>query len=182
MSETNRPLSQEELQAARHRGQKRVNGRFVAIPPMDRFWSYVNKVPGACWQWTGPKSGAGYGYFTDKREKISAHRLSYEIAKGKIADGLVIDHLCRNTLCVNPDHLDAVSVKVNIIRGTSPSAKNSQKTHCKRGHPLSGSNLMSQAGYRQCRYCKVMRGRNRALSHRKQPLPVPEGSICPNQI
>lgn len=64
----------------------------------------------------------GYGEFFTQRvngkvKMVHAHRFSYEVVKGKIPDGLVIDHLCRNSKCVNPDHLEPVTQKENIIRG-----------------------------------------------------------------
>lgn len=86
-----------------------------------RFWSKVNKTD-ACWLWSGttnPDSGYGRFQVTDKnsRKSLYAHRYSYELAKGKIAPKLVIDHLCRVPACVNPSHLEAVTNRENGIRG-----------------------------------------------------------------
>jgi hypothetical protein len=69
------------------------------------------------------------------------HKLSYEIYKGKIPNGCEIDHLCRNRKCFNPDHLEAVTHKVNILRGEGLAAKKARQTHCIHGHELSGDNL-----------------------------------------
>lgn len=63
-----------------------------------------------------PNSG-GYGLMTINNKNIYAHRHFYEKYKGKIPQGLVLDHLCKNTLCVNPNHLEAVTQKVNMQRG-----------------------------------------------------------------
>ena len=86
-----------------------------------------------------------------------AHRVSYEMAKGKIPDGLQLDHLCRMTLCVNPSHLEPVTPKENIRRGeTAEVARLTQlsKTHCPQGHPYSGENLyLKPNGRRECRQC-----------------------------
>jgi len=66
---------------------------------------------------------------------------------------MTVDHLCRNTCCINPDHMEIVTLAENILRGNCPSAINSRKTHCKRGHKLSGNNLLIFSGKRQCRIC-----------------------------
>ncbi len=119
-----------------------------------KFWERVSEDhPLGCWVWTGAvwKGGSNrYGRFGNLR----AHRWSYEHHVGPIPEGLVIDHLCRNTLCVNPEHLEAVTDKVNILRGISPPALNALRDECKRGHPLSGDNLVAtKSGNRQCRKC-----------------------------
>ena len=83
-----------------------------------RFWSYVDKTP-TCWIWTGWHNGR-YPGFSTGNTKLGAHRFSYELHKGPIPEGAVIDHLCKVTMCVNPDHLEAVTNQENILRGDSP--------------------------------------------------------------
>lgn len=70
------------------------------------FWDQVEKTDG-CWLWLGTLTQEGYGMYYSKETKRShrAHRLAFEITRGQIPDGLVIDHLCHVTTCVNPDHL-----------------------------------------------------------------------------
>lgn len=84
--------------------------------PEDKFWDKVGKT-NDCWFWVGNQYRSGYGRFNLNRRYYQAHRYSYEIHKGKIPNGLVIDHLCRIPLCVNPDHLEAVTNRENIARG-----------------------------------------------------------------
>lgn len=131
-------------------------GIFPRPPPATRFWAKVRKSEG-CWNWLGFKDYAGYGIFRIAgRKNQKAHRFAYELAKGRIPDGLQIDHLCRNTSCVNPDHMDVVSNRVNSLRGTSPWAQNARKTVCKRGHPLVEGNLdryRMKHGERICLAC-----------------------------
>ena len=93
-----------------------------------------------CWEWIRSCSSGGYGHAWIDGGHIYAHRLSYEVHKGKIPDGLTIDHLCRNRKCVNPEHLEAVTRRVNNLRGTSPSAWNYRKTHCISGHEFNKEN------------------------------------------
>lgn len=109
-----------------------------------------------CWVWQASKLKSGYGLFTDiNRKTVSAHRWSYERFKGDIPQGLVIDHLCRNTSCVNPDHLEAVTQSINIRRSPHSKSKASA-THCKRGHEYTPQNtrrMPTQRG-RICIACK----------------------------
>ena len=84
-----------------------------------------------------------------------AHRVAYELEHGSIPDGYHIDHLCLNHSCVRPDHMELVSQRENTLRGTGPTAVNARKTHCPKGHPLSGDNLYiyPSTGGRACRTC-----------------------------
>ena len=146
-------------------------------PIEDRFWPKVDKngpVPayrpdfGPCWLWTA-KTTRGYGKIghgsrIDGTEgHLSAHRVSYEIHRGPIPDGLEIDHLCRVRKCVNPDHLEPVTHIENIRRGETGQAtavRQRAKTHCPKGHPYSGSNLVVETnGSRGCRTCRNERTR-----------------------
>lgn len=108
-----------------------------------------------CWLWLGA-SCRGYGHLKFGTKAISAHRASYELTKGAIQEGLTIDHRCRVTLCINPQHLEAVTHKINVLRGISLSALNARKTHCKNGHPLDGDNLYKEPlnDHRRCRICR----------------------------
>jgi len=92
----------------------------------ERFWSKVaGGKPGAageCWLWIGAITKNGYGNFwlTDVKSNVFAHRWAYERLRGPIPTGLVIDHLCRVRHCVNPEHMEPVTIRVNSLRGMSP--------------------------------------------------------------
>ena len=124
---------------------------------------YIPEPNSGCWLWTAATNGNGYGVIRLGPRPASmgyAHRVSYELHKGPIPEGLVIDHLCRVTLCVNPDHLEVVTHRENLLRGVGFSAVNAKKTHCLQGHPLSGDNLLSRKdGSRCCRTCHNARRR-----------------------
>ena len=121
-----------------------------------------------CWQWAKNPKGR-YGQFSVGKQKgISAHRASYELFNGPIPAGLTVDHLCRNTRCVNPAHLEAVTQRVNTLRGTGPIAVNAAKTHCDHGHELTDANTyIDKRGARCCRPCQ--RAKDRRLNPRRPP-------------
>jgi hypothetical protein len=125
-----------------------------------RFWAKVNKTE-TCWLWIGCTRAsrfAEYGAFWVDGRMVRAHRFSYELTFGKIPYGFVIDHVkargCASTLCVRPSHLEAVTGVENISRGVGWGAINSRKTHCSKGHELSGENLIVRPnGRRRCATC-----------------------------
>lgn len=140
-------------------------------PVIDRFAAKIALADSGCIEWIAGTNGVGYGAFrldpTTGSRKEYAHRWSYEHHVGPIPEGMHLDHLCRNTLCVNPDHLEPVSAAVNVLRGVSSPATNARKSHCHKGHELSGSNLYvtPATGYRHCRECA--RAHDRARRNRK---------------
>ena len=112
-------------------------------------------VEEGCWHWTGGRTSHGYGTLWFDGRSQRAHRVVYEALVGPIPDGLVIDHLCRNRLCVNPDHLEPVTLLENIRRGQG----NGSKTHCPSGHEYTPENTRRNAlGWRYCRTCKRIDG------------------------
>jgi hypothetical protein len=105
-----------------------------------------------CILWLGALSRGGYGRTNiGSRRNVLVHRAAYEDARGPIPDGLTIDHLCRLRSCVNSDHMEAVTMRENVLRGTGPSAANAKKTVCLKGHPLEVHGRQRRCGpcYRQ---------------------------------
>lgn len=89
----------------------------------DRLWPMVEKTS-TCWLWRGPISSTGYGALTVRgRGTVSTHRLSWEIHRGPVPEGLELDHLCRVRACCNPEHLEPVTRRENLLRGESPVAR-----------------------------------------------------------
>lgn len=127
----------------------------------ERFWEKVEPEPNTgCWLWVGAYKAsaiAGYGNFHvggfDKR----AHRVAYESLVGPIPAGMVIDHRCHVTWCVNPTHLRVCTQRENILAPNSLAitAKHRSLTRCPRGHSYAGDNLyVSPRGDRRCRICR----------------------------
>lgn len=129
--------------------------------PFTRLMRRVEISPSGCWLWRGVIDRGGYGLIhvgsrTDgTKGKALVHRLAYEVMVGPIPDGKTIDHLCRVRNCVNADHLEAVSLAENILRGTSPAAIHARQTHCLRGHELPQKRRID--GARVCEECIRLR-------------------------
>ena len=149
---------------------QRVRARF------DRHWLPDLKLD--CWVWVASLNSAGYGMMsigsrTDNSKRPAlAHRIAYELFRGPIPSGLVLDHLCRNRYCVNPDHLELVAPFENVMRGSAPEIlanRNLFKTHCPQGHPYSGKNLYRRPdGSRGCKACNAA-ARRRYVEKRNLP-------------
>ncbi len=140
------------------------------LQPTERFWVYVNKTD-TCWLWTGTINTNGYGqlYRGLDETHVYAHRFAYELLVGPIPPGLTIDHVrargCVHRHCVNPDHLEPVTMRENTLRGDTLPARNAAKTHCPRGHVYDSVNtylLNAKSGRRRtCRACALDKSRLR---------------------
>lgn len=123
--------------------------------PLERALEKTRTNGAGCIEFTGARSKSGYGFVRHKGKNLYVHRVAYEQLRGAIPDGLVIDHLCRNTSCMNVEHLEAVTPRENTLRGMSVQALNHRKTHCINGHEFAGDNLrVDRTGRRICRTCK----------------------------
>mgnify|MGYP001572228155 CR=1 FL=1 len=116
-----------------------------------------------CWLWTAGLDRGRYGVFEGAGHSRTrkAHRWAWVLYRGPIPEGMYLDHICRTRCCVNPDHLRAVtpymSVTENSVNHVAAQAK---QTHCLRGHPLSGTNLLPWSfPRRRCRECYEFRRR-----------------------
>jgi len=132
-----------------------TDGRSLKGEPTGlRFMRKTKLSKTGCWLWCGYKDGKGYGVFgKDPGKPIKAHRFSYENFKGKIPEGLQLDHVCRVRCCVNPSHLEPVTNRENVIRGI---AARPAQTHCRSGgHELTRENTyINPRGHRECRICR----------------------------
>jgi len=135
----------------------------VSANVVNRFWSKVDKT-GDCWEWHAKVASNGYGHFWLEGRNRLAHRVAYEMVVGPIAEGLQLDHLCRNPRCVRPDHLEPVTARVNTLRSTNGASQNFRKTHCPAGHPYDEQNTYLQR--RNGRVERVCRACGRAKQRR----------------
>jgi len=148
------------------RGESRMTSSKRKKPKLrayNRFWDRVKKRhSNFCWDWLGLKNERGYGRFWMNGKLRKAHVVAYGWLIGRIPEGMELDHLCRNTSCVNPSHLQPVTHAENVRRGASPAAKNQARAKCVNGHPFSGKNLYLYKGiHRHCRTCRATRSNRR---------------------
>lgn len=133
------------------------------VPVELRFWNKVDKNGPLfngepCWLWTAARSSEGYGRIAVNRISSYAHRVAYEMEVGPVPDGLQLDHLCRNRVCVNPAHLEPVTTGENTRRGDGPTVTRERGfalTHCAQGHEFTPDNTYTVPGlgWRRCRIC-----------------------------
>jgi hypothetical protein len=144
----------------------------------ERFWAHVEKTD-SCWNWTGAvDSNHGYGRIRIDGQRWRAHRLSWTLLAGPIPEGLVIDHICRNRRCVNPEHLRTVTAAVNSTENTVGHAT---KTHCIHGHEFTPENTYVYSKGRACRAC--MRARDvQRRAQMQGPRPKVSCPHCGKQI
>jgi hypothetical protein len=136
--------------------------------PEQRFHeSYVVDPRTKCWNWTRGINGRGYAYIwvpngTWKGRTIQAYKFGYELKYGRVPKGNELDHLCRNTICVNWDHVEPVTRRENQLRGETIAGINSRKTQCPRGHPY---DMVNSLGRRGCRRCARVAASNSYYAH-----------------
>jgi hypothetical protein len=118
-----------------------------------RFWAKVTVLETGCWFWLGGLA-RGYGVVELVGRRWMAHRLAYTKLVGPIPNELECDHLCRQTTCVNPDHIELVTSRENALRGDTIVAKNAAKTACPQGHVFTPKNTYTARGKRECRRCR----------------------------
>jgi hypothetical protein len=142
----------------------------------ERFWRKVDKdADGGCWVWKASKCRGGYGHVNRNGSYPQSHRVAYELLRGDIPVGMLLDHLCRNPSCVNPDHLEPVPPQINLLRGVGITASNAIKTHCPQGHEYTPENTnISKRNQRSCKECNKLRLREMYRLRRAEVPPIDE--------
>lgn len=139
-------------------------GVYPRPPLAERFWAKVEKTD-SCWVWTAATYPNGYGEFGIEGRTCLVHRVAWELLVGPIPDGLDLDHLCRNRLCVNPDHLEPVTRRENLLRGETIPAFHAAQTHCVHGHEFTPDNThIERNGSRRCLRCARLHRWRRRLN------------------
>lgn len=116
-----------------------------------------------CWNWTGKRS-AGYGWLYFDGKTRAVHRLAVQFDGRDIPEGMSVDHLCRNKRCVNPSHLEVVTIAENTRRA------HLVRTECRRGHPYAdpANFMLNRRGARMCRACHLIANEWRARRELEQ--------------
>ena len=134
------------------------------------FWDKVDKSDNGCWLWIAAKNEHGYGCFRYRNVLYKAHRVAWEQVNGTIQNDKFVLHRCDNPSCVNPLHL-FLGTQLDNMRDMLNKGRNprSIKTHCKRGHPYDGENLIRRYdGGRDCRLCSDMHKKSWAEKRRQR--------------
>ena len=163
-----KPLDREAVIAARDRFFAKVR---VGELPVE--WYAPGGPVTACHIWTGSRDRYGYGRINLGGRMGLAHRCALILGGRELDPELEVDHLCRVRECVNPEHLDLVTRRVNWERGNSPSRINRDKTECIHGHPLTGSNVYWEGHTRHCQTCRAASNRRFAAEYkRSERVPI----------
>lgn len=155
----------------------------MARSAMDRFLEKTEfSFDTGCVLWTAALDESGYGSFRADGRSVRAHRWIWEQLHGPVPARMDLDHVrargCTNRHCVNPDHLEPVTHRENVLRGDAPAAVNARKARCVRGHEF-----VIAAGRRTCPTCS--RESKRAYKRRNriaQPVDVCQAFDCSNRI
>lgn len=145
-------------------------------PLIERILSRIEVEPETgCWLWPGATVRGGYGQIASERRgyQVIVHRALYELLVGPIPDGLNLDHVkergCRHTNCCNPDHLEPVSQRENLMRGDTVTARHAAATHCPQGHAYDAENTrFERRGGRACRACNAAAAQRRYQARKRQ--------------
>lgn len=138
--------------------------------PLERFESHIAyEALTGCWLWTAGRSKSGYGKFKAAGLHLRAHRVAWAFKHGYMpprSTTMVLDHLCRNRACVNPDHLELVTCRENLLRGEGETAALSRTGMCRNGHTFSGKYANGRNYCHKCRNARVRdyRARKRAMN------------------
>lgn len=128
----------------------------------DRLVTRSRVMENGCIEWGGAQNGVGYGVIrlSKPRRMALTHRVAFEMKNGPIPAGLQLDHLCRNPLCMNVEHLEAVTPRTNVLRGRTIVANQAARTVCAKGHAYNEMNTyVDKQGKRHCRACDAARHR-----------------------
>lgn len=133
-----------------------------------RLDKYTERSEEGCWEWAGAVNNRGYGVMTISKSIYYTHRVSYTRHNGPIPTGRVLDHLCRNPRCLNPEHLEPVSDRVNMLRGYSTAAVAQRRETCLHGHLYAEHGRVYDDGRRHCLACARNQSAERRARNRRQ--------------
>lgn len=135
----------------------------------DDFYKKFIVDDNGCWIWQDTLDKDGYGTFRIRYKRWRAHRFSYWLKYGTLDPKKQLDHLCRKPACVNPEHLEEVTCRVNLMRGNTYASRAAAKTHCKNNHPFTIENThVAKNGTRKCKECGRVKALRRYYQKKQQ--------------
>ncbi len=152
-------------------------------PVRERIINSIKVDANGCWRWQKYVKPNGYGQIgVPGQGGRYVHRVAYEEWVGPIPAGLHLDHLCRVRDCCNPLHLEAVSARINVLRGTGFAAVHAAVTHCPKGHPYDEANTYSRprGSGRDCRACRSVSARRSSVKSALRVAGVPIDERTPS--
>lgn len=160
---------------ARRRGDTLPESIGPEMTAEEAFMAKVKVLPSGHWIWQKSTASEGrYGAVQYDGRVQPAHRVAWQMFRGPIEDGIVVNHVCRKTLCCNPVHLELITQRENVLIGDAPPAHNAAKSHCKRNHEFNEENtIILKSGGRSCRACATSEegraaGRQRQRRYRER--------------
>lgn len=157
-----------------HRAEPPVEKRRKRKDPLDRLLTkFEIDFETGCWNWTACITPAGYGQFWyEYRRNNFAHRAAWIELVGPIPEGMVIDHLCKNRRCCNPDHLEVVTMAENLLRGDGFAGQRVRQpnyaTHCPNGHEYTPENTYVRPKGKRRRECRTCRNTYKARRQQRE--------------
>jgi hypothetical protein len=164
-------ICSKHLWRLRSNGDPLVSRRIVGDDEARLLMKIDRRGPNECWPWLGGGSGDGYGQIRIKGAARRAHIVMYEMTRGPIPEGFILDHTCHkpsecdggdtcpHRLCCNPDHVE-VTTREHNTSAERMSSFHRRKTHCPQGHEYTTENTIGNK--RSGRLCKTCSKKHKA--------------------
>lgn len=159
---------------------KPLDSSMIEWKTVEQMLAHRRLTLSGCWEWDGALAAGGYASTSTADGTKTGHRVMYAAMRGPIPAGAVLDHTCRNRICINPWHLRLTTQRENLRVGNSKSsatiAAYEESGTCAKGHDLTTDEAWyrdpKRPGSRACKECRrenvrrYQRRRKAAMAHR----------------